>query len=105
MIESFELERLKSLPIEQVAEALGLSVQRHKCLCPFHQDTHPSLSFHLRTNTFKCFVCGEDAGAGILPGLLLAGAGVRNKHRCGECASVPGCEAPPGAPSAEACGA
>ena len=62
MIESFELERLKSIPIEQVAEALGLNVNRHKCLCPFHEDSHPSLSFHLRTNTFKCFVCGESGG-------------------------------------------
>ena len=62
MIDSIELERLKSIPIEQVAEALGLNVQRHKCLCPFHEDTHPSLSFHLRTNTFKCFVCGESGG-------------------------------------------
>ena len=41
MIDSLELERLKSIPIEQVAEALGLSVYRHKCLCPFR------------------FVCGE----------------------------------------------
>ncbi|MBR6990253.1 MAG: hypothetical protein IKH95_10545 [Bacteroidaceae bacterium] len=59
MIDSLELERLKSIPIEQVAEALGLSVYRHKCLCPFHEDRHPSLSFHLGKNTFKCFVCGE----------------------------------------------
>ena len=53
----FELQKLKSLPIEGVAERLGLTVQRHKTRCPFHDDSNPSLSFHLRTNTYKCFVC------------------------------------------------
>ena len=54
----FELQKLRDLPIEGVAERLGLQVTRHKCLCPFHDDHHASLSFS-RRNTFRCFVCGE----------------------------------------------
>ena len=53
----FELQKLKSLPIEGVAQRLGLNVHRHKTHCPFHDDSNPSLSFHIRTNTYKCFVC------------------------------------------------
>ena len=34
----------------------------HKALCPFHDDSHPSLSFSVRRNTFRCFVCGASGG-------------------------------------------
>ena len=59
---NFELQKLRDLPIEGVAERLGLQVTRHKCLCPFHEDSHPSLSFCVRRNTYRCFVCGEHGG-------------------------------------------
>lgn len=59
MMDKFELQRLRDLPIEGVAERLGLQVSRHKCLCPFHADNHPSLSFKVSRNTYRCFVCGE----------------------------------------------
>ena len=36
-----------------------MDVTRHKALCPFHDDHHASLSFSVRRNTFRCFVCGE----------------------------------------------
>ena len=61
-MEKYELQKLRDLPIEGVAERLGLHVSRHKCLCPFHDDRHPSLSFHVRRNTFRCFVCGASGG-------------------------------------------
>ena len=51
------LQQLREIPIEDVAERLGLAVRRHKALCPFHDDHHASLSFNLRKNTFRCFVC------------------------------------------------
>ena len=57
-----ELQKLRDLPIEGVAERLGLRVSRHKCLCPFHEDSHPSLSFRVSKNTFRCFVCGASGG-------------------------------------------
>jgi len=53
-----ELQKLRDLPIEGVAERLGLRVSRHKSLCPFHEDSHPSLSFRVSKNTYRCFVCG-----------------------------------------------
>lgn len=53
-----ELNRLRSLPIEGVAERLGLQVVRHKSLCPFHDDHHASMTFNPRRNTFRCFACG-----------------------------------------------
>ena len=36
----FELQKLRDLPIEGVAERLGLQVVQHKTLCPFHDDHH-----------------------------------------------------------------
>ena len=57
-MEKQEIQKLRELPIEGVAERLGLRVTRHKCLCPFHEDHHASLSFHVSRNTYRCFVCG-----------------------------------------------
>ena len=62
MIERYDIEKLRNLPIESVAQRLGLRVERHKSLCPFHDDHHPSLSFSTRRNTFRCFVCGASGG-------------------------------------------
>ena len=56
------LQRLRDLPIEEVAERLGLEVRHHKALCPFHADSHPSLSFHVQKNTYRCFVCDAHGG-------------------------------------------
>lgn len=58
----YNLPLLRSLPIEQVAERLGLYVHRHKALCPYHRDTDPSLSFSISRNIFHCFVCGAHGG-------------------------------------------
>ena len=57
-----ELQKLRELPIEGVAERLGLRVVHHKALCPFHADNHPSLSFKVSKNTYRCFVCGASGG-------------------------------------------
>ena len=57
-----ELQKLRDLPIEGVAERLGLRVTRHKSLCPFHDDSHPSLSYWVSKNTYRCFVCGASGG-------------------------------------------
>ncbi|MBO4811919.1 MAG: hypothetical protein J5552_10235 [Prevotella sp.] len=61
-MDKFEIEKLRDLPIEGVAERLGLRVARHKSLCPFHADTHPSLTYRVSKNTFHCFVCGASGG-------------------------------------------
>ena len=56
-MDRLELQKLRDLPIEGVAERLGLRVVRHKALCPFHDDHHASMSFKVSKNTCRCFVC------------------------------------------------
>ena len=52
------LDYIRATPIEDVAKRLGIEVGRHKALCPFHQDRHPSLHFDIKRNRYKCFSCG-----------------------------------------------
>ena len=61
-MDRLELQKLRDLPIEGVAERLGFQVKMHKCLCPFHDDHHASMSFKVNKNTYRCFVCGESGG-------------------------------------------
>ena len=56
-MDRIQLQKLRDLPIEGVAERLGLQVRMHKALCPFHDDHHASLSF--KKNKYKCWSCGE----------------------------------------------
>lgn len=60
-MDKYELQKLRDLPIEGVAERLGLRVTRHKSLCPFHDDHTASLSFCVRKNTCRCFVCMDES--------------------------------------------
>lgn len=78
-MDRFDIQKLRDLPIEGVAERLGLKVTRHKALCPFHEDKHPSLSFHTRRNTYKCFVC--DAHGDTI-GLVMHVLGKSFKEAC-----------------------
>ena len=52
-----QISLLRAIPIEDLASRLGLDVRHHKALCPFHNDHHASLSFNVRKNTYRCFVC------------------------------------------------
>ena len=61
-ITDFELQKLRALPIEGVAQRLGLRPTRHVTLCPFHDDRHPSLHFNVSKNTYKCYVCDAHGG-------------------------------------------
>ena len=45
-----------------VAGALGLHVSHHKCLCPFHDDSNPSLTFSVSRNRYRCYVCDARGG-------------------------------------------
>ena len=60
-MEKYEIQKLRDLPIEGVAEQLGMVVKRHKALCPFHDDHHASLSFNTRRNSCRCYVCMGDS--------------------------------------------
>ena len=37
MMEKYEIQKLRELPIEKVAKEMGMKVERHKALCPFHE--------------------------------------------------------------------
>ena len=56
-MERYDIEKLRSLQCEGVAQRLGLNLAHHKALCPFHNDHTPSLTF--KKNKFKCWSCGE----------------------------------------------
>jgi len=62
MIDKFQIQKLEAMPIEGVAERLGLRVERHKAICPWHDDTRPSLTFNTYRNRFRCFVCDAHGG-------------------------------------------
>ena len=57
MMQKYEIHKLRSLPIEGVAQRLGFTVKHHKALCPFHNDHTPSMTF--KKNKFRCWSCGE----------------------------------------------
>ena len=62
-MQKYEIQKLRDLPIEGVAEQMGIKVERHKALCPFHDDHHASLSFNTRKNSCRCYVCmGNSVG-------------------------------------------
>lgn len=62
-MQKYEIQKLRDLPIEGVAEQMGIKVERHKALCPFHDDHHASLSFSTRRNSCRCYVCmGNSVG-------------------------------------------
>ena len=79
IMNKFELQKLRDLPIEGVAERLGLKITHFKTLCPFHNDNHPSLSIHVRRNSYKCFVCG--AHGGVID-LVMQVLGIGFKEAC-----------------------
>lgn len=57
MMEKYEIQKLRELPIEKVAKEMGIKVEHHKALCPFHDDHHASLTFSKTKNSCRCYVC------------------------------------------------
>jgi hypothetical protein len=46
--------------ITDIARKFGLEVDgKGKCICPFHNDSKPSLYLNDEKNIFHCFGCGE----------------------------------------------
>ena len=56
-MDKYDIEKLRLLPCEGVAQRLGITVKHHKALCPFHDDHTPSMTF--KGHKFKCWSCGE----------------------------------------------
>jgi len=61
-MEKEDIDKLRALSIEEVARRLGMEVNRHKAICPFHPDKHPSLTFNVAKNSFRCYVCMSHGG-------------------------------------------
>ena len=58
------IQRLRALPVFSVASHLGMTLYGtgqtcRRCLCPLHDDHHPSLHLNTPRNIFKCFSCGK----------------------------------------------
>ncbi len=61
-----ELRTIKSIPILDVAERLGLKIRGRSAHCFAHQpDRNPSLRFNIEKNTFRCYVCPQVGGSVI----------------------------------------
>ena len=65
LFEHYDTDRLNAIPITGVAQRLGFQLKRagsvYKTFCPWHEDTHPSLTLYERTgeNRCHCFSCGK----------------------------------------------
>ena len=55
----FDKDRLKNLPIMEVADRLGLKIRRNYCLCFLHDEKTPSLHINAKENMWNCFGCGK----------------------------------------------
>ena len=60
-MEKYEIQKLRDLPIEKVAKEMGIKVEHHKALCPFHDDHHASLTFSTKKNSCRCYVCMSES--------------------------------------------
>jgi len=49
---------IKGVKITDIAKKYGLKLRGKKCVCPFHDDHDPSLTFSDTKNVFHCFGCG-----------------------------------------------
>ncbi len=65
-VEEFR-DYIRNIPISQVISRyipLNKKGQNHEAICPFHDDSNPSLKVNDSKGIYKCFVCGE-SGDGI----------------------------------------
>ena len=56
-------EILSSSSIINILEYYGLKVNKNKCTCPFHNDSHPSMMINTNKGIAKCFACGSGGNA------------------------------------------
>lgn len=56
-------EILSSSSIVNILEYYGLNVNGNKCICPFHNDTHPSMMINTNKGIVKCFACSAGGNA------------------------------------------
>lgn len=56
-------EILSSSSIINILEYYGLKINKNKCTCPFHNDSHPSMMVNTNKGIAKCFACGSGGNA------------------------------------------
>ena len=68
-MERNDIEKLRLLPCEGVAQRLGLTIKQHKALCPFHNDHTPSMTF--KKGKWKCWSgCGSGDNISLVQKVL-----------------------------------
>lgn len=68
----------RTLSMRQVVEFYGYQVnQKGTCLCPFHNDGHPSMKIYADDKGFYCFSCGSGGDVITFTSLLF---GMRNEQ-------------------------
>lgn len=68
------------LDMRQVAETYGYKVNgKGTCLCPFHNDGHPSMKIYKDNKGFYCFSCGNGGDVIKFVSLLY---GLKNEDAC-----------------------
>jgi DNA primase len=78
--ERFETDRLRSIPIAEVAQTLGLDLRRDRAMCfNGHDRQTPSFVINRKQNNWKCYGCGEFGDAITLAGRVL---GIDFKAAC-----------------------
>jgi DNA primase len=68
MLEKDEIEEIKgSVDLVSLIESRGIHLKKngkgYRGLCPFHEDTNPSLSVNPTENLWQCFGCGAGGDA------------------------------------------
>ncbi len=58
-----DVQKVRQVPIGQVAERLGLTLRNRHTVCPFHQEICPSMIIGGKYNTYRCFGCGAHGDA------------------------------------------
>ncbi len=48
---------IQAINIKDIAKQFGLSLQGNKCVCPFHAEGKPSLTFSAERGLFLCYGC------------------------------------------------
>ena len=83
--EHYDVRRLNAIPITGVAQRLGYRLQRegslYKTICPWHDDTHPSLAFYERAGENRCY-CFSCCKGGSVIDLVMQHSGCSFREAC-----------------------
>lgn len=72
----FDLDFFRSIPIDSVAEILGIEVNKKGFFpCPAHNDTKPSAQIRYKSNRWCCYVCGDGSSKSTID-LVMATEGL-----------------------------